>query len=130
VDRPSGQVCSNMSMPATGRPVERRTVPWGLIWEIGTAIRHSAKETLTRNLSRREQAEFRRLARKSRGRRGNLSEREQRRFVYLLRKGATGDGNASWFAVIRALPRLLPADAIPSAWEQLRKIAPTDGRPR
>jgi hypothetical protein len=72
----------------------------------------NARRRVDENLTEKERGEFAELIRKSRGRRGNLSDREQRHFSDLTRKAATGDGNAGWGDVVKALPTLVPPHAI------------------
>lgn len=72
----------------------------------------NARRRVEQNLTPGERSDFTELLRKSRGRRGNLSDREQRRFSHLTRKAATGDGDAGWGDVVKAIPTLVPPSAL------------------
>jgi hypothetical protein len=74
----------------------------------------NASRRVEQNLTPGERSDFLDLIRRSRAgaRRGNLSDREQRRLSHLTKKAATGQGDADWGDVLKALPTLVPPRAI------------------
>jgi hypothetical protein len=98
-----------------------RAIPWLVLWETARAVRYNASARVEDNLTGRERNHFRDLLRKSRGRRSNLSERERARLVLLFKKAVTGDAQSEWGQVARALPELIPREALAQYWEHRRR---------
>jgi hypothetical protein len=67
------------------RLLRGRPIPWALLLEAGRWATKKGREAYGR-LTPSDQAELRRLLRKSKGRRSNLTERERRNLTQIVRK--------------------------------------------
>jgi hypothetical protein len=105
-----------MALPVT---LKGATLSWAIVREIGRSLWTNGREQLRTNLSEPERTEFGTLLRRSRGRRSKLPAPESDRLVYLVRKAATGDGQASWAAVLRSVAMLMPPQLLADAWGKL-----------
>src|SRR5262245_40748302 len=97
-----------------------KAIPWLLLWETASAVRDGARLRVAENLTGRARTYFGNLFRKSKGRTGNLTERERSRLVLLTKKAVTGDSQAAWGDVARAIPELVPREALLRYWEHRR----------
>jgi hypothetical protein len=67
-----------------------RRVPWGMVLTVAVWLAQRARERVDANLTHKEQQELLRLVGKSKGRPSNLSQREQARVKNIARKAIRG----------------------------------------
>jgi hypothetical protein len=71
-------------------PAVWRRIPWKMVWAIAVWLGNRGRERVEDNLTRKEQAEFWQLLRKSKGRPENLSERDRTRMKNIAGKAIRG----------------------------------------
>lgn len=106
-------------MPSLPTAVKGTAVSWAIVREIGRSLWTNGRERLQQNLNEEERREFGSLLRRSRGRRSKLQAPEADRLTHLVRKAATGDGEASWAAVLRSVATMMPPQLLADAWSKL-----------
>jgi hypothetical protein len=106
-------------MPSLPTAFKGAAVSWAVVREIGRSLWTNGRERLQVNLSDEERREFGGLLKRSRGRRSKLPSPEGERLAFLVRKAATGDGYASWAAVLRSVATMMPPQLLADAWAKL-----------
>jgi hypothetical protein len=99
--------------------IKASAASWAIVREIGRSLWINGRERVRANLTEDERREFGDLLKRSRGRRSKLQGSEPERLTYLVRRAATGDGHASWAAVLRSVATMMPPQLLADAWAKL-----------
>lgn len=71
-------------------PAVWKRIPWKMVWTVTLWLADKGRERVRENLTEREQQEFWRLIKKSKGRPGNLPQRERTRMKNIVGKAIRG----------------------------------------
>lgn len=71
-------------------PTIWRRIPWKMVWAIALWLGNKGRERVERNLNQREQDEFWRLLKKSKGRPSALPKRDRTRMKNIAGKALRG----------------------------------------
>jgi hypothetical protein len=71
-------------------PAVWKRIPWRMVWTIVLWLGAKGRDRVQENLTQKEQSEFWRLAKESRGRPGNLSQRDKTRLKSIAGKAIRG----------------------------------------
>lgn len=71
-------------------PAVWKRIPWRMVWTVVLWLGAKGRDRVQENLTQKEQAEFWRLAKKSKGRPGNLTERDKTRLKNIAGKAIRG----------------------------------------
>jgi hypothetical protein len=71
-------------------PAVWKRIPWKMVWTIAVWLSTKGRERVTENLTKKEQSEFWRLLKQSKGRPGNLAQRDRTRIKNLAGKAIRG----------------------------------------
>ena len=67
-----------------------RKVPWKTVWAVTLWLAQKGRDRVRNNLTEKEQSDFWRLLKKSRGKPGNLTPRDQARVKDIVGKAIRG----------------------------------------
>jgi hypothetical protein len=71
-------------------PAVWKRIPWRMVWTVVLWLGAKGRERVERNLTQKEQGEFWRLVRKSKGRPGSLPQRDRSRLKNIAGKAVRG----------------------------------------
>ncbi|HKT82793.1 MAG TPA: hypothetical protein VJQ84_03040 [Solirubrobacterales bacterium] len=71
-------------------PAVWKRVPWRMVWTVVLWLGAKGRDRVQQNLTQKEQGEFWRLMKKSKGRPGNLSQRDRTRLKNIAGKAIRG----------------------------------------
>jgi hypothetical protein len=71
-------------------PAVWKRIPWRMVWAVVLWLGAKGRERVERNLTRKEQQEFWRLVKKSKGRPGALPQRDRTRLKNIAGKAVRG----------------------------------------
>jgi hypothetical protein len=71
-------------------PAVWKRIPWRMVWAVVLWLGAKGRERVERNLTQKEQGEFWRLVKKSKGRPGNLPQRDRTRLKNIAGKAVRG----------------------------------------
>lgn len=71
-------------------PAVWKRVPWRMVWTVVLWLGAKGRERVERNLTKKEQSEFWRLVKKSKGRPDNLPQRDRTRLKNIAGKAVRG----------------------------------------
>jgi hypothetical protein len=71
-------------------PAAWRRIPWRMVWAVVLWLGKRGRERVERNLTQKEQREFWRLLKKSKGRPDNLPQRDRARMKNIAGKAVRG----------------------------------------
>jgi hypothetical protein len=71
-------------------PAVWKRIPWKMVWTISVWLSTKGRERVNENLTQKEQSEFWRLLKKSKGRPDNLSQRDRMRIKNIAGKAIRG----------------------------------------
>ena len=71
-------------------PAVWRRIPWRMVWAVVLWLGKRGRERVERNLTQKEQREFWRLVKKSKGRPDNLPQRDRARMKNIAGKAVRG----------------------------------------
>jgi hypothetical protein len=71
-------------------PAVWKRIPWRMVWAVVLWLGAKGRERVEHNLTQKEQGEFWRLVKKSKGRPGNLPQRDRTRLKNIAGKAIRG----------------------------------------
>jgi len=71
-------------------PAVWKRIPWRMVWAVVLWLGAKGRERVERNLTKKEQGEFWRLVKKSKGRPDNLPQRDRTRLKNIAGKAIRG----------------------------------------
>lgn len=71
-------------------PAVWKRIPWRMVWAVVLWLGAKGRERVEHNLTQKEQGEFWRLVKKSKGRPGNLPQRDRTRLKSIAGKAIRG----------------------------------------
>ena len=71
-------------------PAVWKRIPWKMVWAVAVWLSTKGRERVAENLTQKEQSEFWRLLKKSKGKPGNLSQRDRTRIKNIAGKAIRG----------------------------------------
>ena len=71
-------------------PAVWKRIPWRMVWAVVLWLGAKGRERVEHNLTQKEQREFWRLVKKSKGRPGNLPQRDRTRLKNIAGKAIRG----------------------------------------
>jgi hypothetical protein len=71
-------------------PAAWKRIPWRLVWTVVLWLGAKGRDRVQENLTQKEQGEFWRLVRTSKGRPGNLTQRDKTRLKNIAGKAIRG----------------------------------------
>jgi len=71
-------------------PAVWKRIPWRMVWTVVLWLAAKGRDRVQENLTQKEQGEFGRLVKKSKGRPGNLSQRDKTRLKNIAGKAIRG----------------------------------------
>lgn len=71
-------------------PAVWRRIPWRMVWTVVLWLGAKGRDRVQENLTQREQQEFWRLVKRSKGRPGNLGQRDRTRLKNIAGKAIRG----------------------------------------
>lgn len=71
-------------------PAAWKRIPWRIVWTVVLWLGARGRDRVQANLTQKEQGEFWRLVKKSRGRPGNLAQRDKTRLKNIAGKAVRG----------------------------------------
>jgi hypothetical protein len=71
-------------------PAVWKRIPWRMVWTVVLWLGAKGRDRVQENLTQKEQGEFGRLVKKSKGRPGNLSQRDKTRLKNIAGKAIRG----------------------------------------
>jgi hypothetical protein len=75
---------------ARAAPAIWKRIPWKLVWTVVVWLGNKGRERVEQNLTEKEQGEFWKLLKKSKGKPSNLSQRDQTRIKNIAGKAIRG----------------------------------------
>jgi hypothetical protein len=75
---------------ARAAPAIWKRIPWKMVWTVVIWLGNKGRERVERNLTQKEQSEFWRLLKKSRGRPNTLPQRDRTRMKNIAGKALRG----------------------------------------
>lgn len=72
-------------------PAVWKRIPWRMVWTVVVWLSTKGRERVNENLTKKEQSEFWRLLKKSKGRPGNLAQRDRTRLKNIAGKAIRGN---------------------------------------